>query len=198
MRACIVGNGPSAKDQGGKIDACDLVVRLKCWWAHGAENAGRKIDAWAWFGQEETLIQPVPKMNCEHWYTLCLKQEREWKDWEDKFSAFVRYSQGLPTRRLWDDLWVRCFDYLDRAPTTGFVALAMALEIYKPEELLLVGFDSTTPDQPNYDCARVAWSKKSCHDFAAEKLAMAEIGDGGWLGEPIGTQLEWIGDPINA
>ena len=50
MRVCVVGNGPSAQGKGEIIDAADFVVRIKAFWCHGAEDAGSKIDALAWYG----------------------------------------------------------------------------------------------------------------------------------------------------
>ncbi len=203
MKLCVVGNGPSAKGQGAEIDACDFVVRIKAWWAHGAEDAGEKIDAWAWYGDEPRLVEPAPVLNCEHWLTLCNQQMSAWADPDELIAGFKRQMARRPienrmTRRLWDSVWVQACEHLDREPSTGFVAVAMAIQAFDPDSLLLIGFDSLTADQPNYDNARHKWGFVTQHHFDTEKRAMAEIRNGTWLGEPIETKLEWIGEPSHA
>lgn len=197
MKLCVVGNGPSAKGHGAEIDACDFVVRLKAWWVHGAEDAGERIDAWAWFGDANWAPETVsvPVSGCEHWFTQCDKQMSKRIDFDARWGSFIRLSQGEPTQRLTDDLWERVQSYLERDPSTGCVAVAMAMELFRPDELLLVGFDSTTADAPNYTCARIDWGRTFAHAFDKEKLAFAEIRDGTWLGGSVQTCLKWIGEP---
>ena len=195
MRFCVVGNGPSAKGHGTEIDACDFVVRMKAWWAHGAEDAGQRIDAWAWFGADQEIVLPVPVFACEHWFTHCMAQAPGW-DTPMLRAAFAREARQQPTRFLADWLWIRAVGYLDRLPSTGFVAVLMGLEALCPAELLLIGFDSLTPGSPNFNNARYKSPRNGAHNFVKEKAALAEIHNGSWLGKPINTKLEWIGGAI--
>lgn len=197
MRVCVVGNGPSARGHGREIDACDFVVRLKGWWAHAAEDAGSKIDAWVWFGDVQSLPSGRPHMICQHWYTHCPEQtaeqpQRSRMRWE----VFRYFADGLPQWQLPDGMWKQACDYLHGThPSVGFIAVHMAMHLLRPESLLLAGFDSTTPDAPNYAPARVDWRRTFGHDFALEKQMFAAIRESRWMGDPTKTRLEWIGEP---
>ncbi len=196
MRSCVVGNGPSAEGKGAEIDACDFVVRIKAWWAHGAENAGERIDAWAWYGDEIQLAGPIPEMNSERWFTQTVSQVRANPAAWDRVASLVRTASLQPIRWVPDLLWDAAFRRLEWHPSTGFVAVCMAIAIKRPDELVLYGFDSTAPDRANYQDARSEplpprLLSHPPHDVLAEKRAMADLFNGKWLGEPCRTALEW-------
>lgn len=196
MKLCVVGQGPSAKGRGREIDACDFVVRMKAFWRCGAEDAGEKIDAWAWLGGDaKVTADPPPRLLCEQWLTYCPQQM---KAHEKRGELFTAATKGRVVRQLTGEAWSRMKRYLKSDPSTGFVTVAMAMTAFSPEVLVLVGFDSTTPEKPNYYDARHKWPTIAGHQFDREKQALAGIHDGTWLGEPTATTLEWIGEPNHA
>jgi hypothetical protein len=201
MKVCIVGNGPSAKGRGREIDACDFVVRMKAFWLYGAEDAGEKIDAWAWYGHTGTAGDGVPvkdissqiPRHIEHWFTRC-DQQAAWLG--DDGQLRVRKAKNVASRdvfhQLTDQLWSRANEYLYYHPSTGFVTLAMALHRWPDAAVVLYGFDSTTPERPNYYDARPPVNTVGyTHHVLTEKRAIAEIHNGTWLGKPTAATLTW-------
>lgn len=201
MRVCIVGNGPSAKGHGTEIDACDIVIRLKAWWRFGAVDAGSKCDVWAHFAcpqvqavyeNKSTPEEMQRTTDGEHWMLHTVEQMRDPKE---RVGFLVRMAALGVLRWVTQSCWQRARDYLDRDPSSGMVAAAMAMDVYEPTELALYGFDCTTPDQPNFENARIR--QLPCdHDFVAEKRALAEIHEGRWLGEAVETGLVWPDEPV--
>ncbi len=197
MRICIVGNGPSAKGHGAEIDDCDFVVRLKAYWHHSALDTGSKTNAIAWFGSQrnlwwETTIQPV-----EHWRTWSDRQYDEalpaWK----KAREFFHYTAfGLPVMVLDYAHWRHAANYLDRFPSTGFIAVMMAIARWPECNLLLTGYDSTIEGRPDYyDARNPNPDAPHPHDVLTEKRAMAKLLKSEWLGDPCGVKLEWLHMP---
>ena len=189
MRVCIVGQGPSAEGRGTEIDACDIVVRMKEFWNCGASDAGEKTDVVAYYGGSAACAQEYGK---EHWMThnpaRLIKLETMGRR---RIETFVNWANGRPIVWLDDDYWQRMHDYLNRDPSTGFVACGMAIRRYPGCRLVLYGFDSTTVDRPNYWDAQQLAKKKVAHCVMAEKLAIAEIFKGRWLGEKTAVTLNW-------
>lgn len=200
MKLCIVGQGPSAKGRGREIDACDFVVRMKAYWRVGAEDAGEKIDAWAWYGHIGSSDRggvPREDLSCvpsgiEHWFTHCpcrlvvsLKTAR--------LPDAMSLSGSDPFHQLSDDLWNRAVRHIGYHPSTGFVAICMGLDRFPNAELVLYGFDSTTTDKPNF------WDARGCdgdkvklaHRVDIEKRVIAEIQKGTWLRKPTAATLAW-------
>lgn len=66
-KVAVIGQGESARGLGREIDACDFIVRLRAYWYNGAKDAGRKVDAVAWFGSN------LAAFLCQGFFT----QERE-------------------------------------------------------------------------------------------------------------------------
>lgn len=195
MKLCIVGQGPSAKGRGREIDACDFVVRMKAFWLHGAENAGEKISAWAWFGDKEWPGDAVgPSSQCEHWLTHCKVQiATALKVGQKRVQRAKEAAGRAGYRQLSDRLWTRARVHLDRHPSTGFIAVCMGMDRFHRPDLVLYGFDSTGPQRPNYWDARRPPEPdcKHHHHVLAEKRAIAEIRNGMWLGAPTTATLTW-------
>ena len=203
MKLCIVGLGPSAKGRGREIDACDFVVRMKAFWRCGAEDAGTKINAWAYYGYtgssgdgvpKEDIVHHVPR-GTEHWFTHCRQQVQEHAATHQERLDNARLAAGGdPFHQLPGYLWLRAKRHLNRDPSTGFVAVCMALE-YFTAELVLYGFDSTTTDKPNYWDARGGVTEAELdnlpHHMDVEKRAIAEILGGKWLAQGTGATLTW-------
>ncbi len=197
MKVCIVGNGPSAEGHGPEIDASDFIVRMKAFWLFGAVDSGERCDAWAWFGETDPRrAEAVPEADIdnvgarEHWFTQCNLQIPETKRY--RLELAQRFSDVARWRQISDTLWKRMRAHLGRFPSTGITAVAMAIDLLPVDELLLFGFDGTTPDKPNYhDARRPNPNDPHAHDQLAEKRAIAELLDGQWLGEPSKVKLIW-------
>ncbi|KKN79764.1 hypothetical protein LCGC14_0336190 [marine sediment metagenome] len=195
MKVAIVGNGPSAKGKGAEIDACDFVVRIKAWWRHGAKDAGEKINAWAWYGDHAGLRECPVGMDGEVWFTQCSNQilAHDPDKQERHLTAFANYSLGRPASWLSNQEWDRLVARRDsHHPSTGMVAVAMALARFPGCELHLFGFDSTTRDRPDfYDARNADLNALDPHRQLSEKQMFRRIGDGTWLGEPTTATLVW-------
>ncbi len=197
MRVCIVGNGPSAEGHGAEIDACDFVVRIKAWWVFAAKDAGSRCDALAHYGWGNWEERPA--FDGEHWITQTVSQIENHPDgW--KRLQFITYTAELrPIRWLPGPMWDRLVYHIGSHPSTGMVAVAIAMETARPDELVLCGFDATTEDASFFGDARGnAWpgDHGNHHDWVKEKLALKGIREGTWLGQPTKTKLEWIGEPV--
>ena len=198
MRVCIVGQGPSANGQGELIDGCDFVVRIKAYWECGATDAGEKINAWAHYGHP--IVNPAwknapPKV--EHWITHCPGQFATPEEpGPERYRLAVAHADGRLMRILPDALWWRLRKWLNRHPSTGMVAASMAMHALPLSEIVLVGFDSTTHNKPNYlDAQQHAIIDSHPHDMLTEKKALASIADGLWLGNPTDAKLTWPSKP---
>jgi hypothetical protein len=192
MRLCIVGQGPTAAGHGKEIDACDLVVRIKNHWRCGADDTGHKTSVVAHYG-DGWSNPPEAVKRAEQWFTqtprqLRLKEEEGWR----RLQHLVEHARHQPIRWATQALWNRVSEYLNGShPSTGMMAVAMAVELYPDCELVLFGYDSTTPDRPNFWDAKQLAEKKAPHDVLAEKRAIAELLNGMWLGQPSRATLEW-------
>lgn len=195
---CIVGQGPSAKGQGRIIDSADIVVRLKAFWAHGAEDVGSKLDILAWYGCPIGWDHPdKPELRCEYWITQSTEQ------WFGKgprqleraiHAEFAKKTVGTSTfHQLPHKRWRELARALrGEYPSTGFVAVDMAMNILKPEKLILFGYDATHPDREGWADARDGSPWTTCgHPMAMEKWMIAQITMGSWCGNRCNTQLEW-------
>ena len=189
-RICIVGNGPSAENMGKEIDSWPFVVRMKEYHVFGPRNSGKKIDALACF-----------RGNCcpddvdigEFWFTVSDEFSHELCD-----LTFIRKrADGKPVFVITDKLYGNVRRHLTklskhpRAPTTGFAAIAMAIE-FGAKELFLVGFDAVSPDVPGWGDAvyRSDWAAHG-HDYKAEKRAINNLHHNIWLGDHSDVKLTW-------
>lgn len=193
MKLCIVANGPSAEGHGREIDACDFVVRMKKYWKAGAKNAGRTIHAWATRGNLDAYQEQ--RENVEHWYVLQCSFFANRGQEKFKQEMLDMNNRGRGRRILWAARadYEELHNYLGKSPSTATVVIYMALQVFPACELVLYGFDSTTPDRPRYKDARPSGDNtpNTLHDFVAEKRAVAEIHKGTWLGKPTAATLTW-------
>lgn len=206
VRVCIVGQGPSAEGKGAEIDACDFVVRIKAFWEYGAGDTGRSVDAIATYGDWNGW-RPMPDwvQPKEYWFTQCpsqveqheMTQERGHSLAHHRLSFIVKQADGAAIRWLTDKRWKRLCEVVGSHPSTGFVAVAMAMWILAPAQLLLVGFDSVDPDLPNFWDARHATTQSSiAHNMASEKKRLRElVTRWTWLGTRTATDATWLEMP---
>lgn len=196
MQICIVGQGATAEDRGGEIDACEKVVRLKRYWECGAKNTGLRVDVVAHYGDNWALAGGAPR-GVEQWVNQTVWQKRKQGDygWES-IAHIVEQAEWAPIRWMPHRLWQKVADHIEgKHPSTGMVAIAMALDMHPDCELVLYGFDGTTPDRPNFWDARQTAEQLAHHDILREKWAIAEIEKGTWLGEPTKAKLTWPQKP---
>lgn len=137
MRVAIVGHGASAEGArlGSAIDACGLVVRMHdCHWQE-AEDYGQRWDIGIlpgpWRGQWERTRNGTPS---EGWWCYTLKKHAAP---ESVGGAKVLAKVDLSHTRA---LLLRP-GMVRAAPTRGLAAALMAIEIARPETIVLIGFD---------------------------------------------------------
>jgi hypothetical protein len=179
---------------GDEIDAHDIVVRMKAYWLHGAENCGTKLSVWATYPDLHAGVTP-PSEPDELWITHCPGQIRR-AGREEGLVDIRRRHLGSNAMQLEDTDWHACFARLGKHPSTGFVTGAMAIRSYPTCELSLYGFDSTTPDRDDFWDARRPYGggdERTAlhHGIMNEKRELAKIAQGLWLGEPCEVTLNW-------
>lgn len=198
MNVCVVGSGPTAEGKGELIDACDFVIRLKRFWLEGATNVGYSCHAVASYDYPVEMTVFTKLTDAEFWITQTPQQLLATHDaeWLEMFA--VRHGLGV-IRWVSHLFWTRIGEALGYHPSTGFVAMCMAMELFDPEALTLVGFDQLTPEDPNFHCARRRITPAQCakpnHNFVAEKRCIAELENGVWLGKGCHTHLVWSDKP---
>ena len=198
MNVCVVGSGPTAQGKGKLIDACDFVVRLKRFWLEGATDVGYSCNAIASYDYPIEMTVFTKWANAEFWITQTPQQllATHDADWLEMFT--VRHGLGV-IRWLSGLSWTEITSALGHHPSTGFVAICMAMELLTPDVLTIVGFDQLTPANPNFHCARRKITPAQCakpnHDFVAEKRGIAELEESKWLGKECHTKLVWSDKP---
>ena len=188
MRFAIVGNGPSALTRSEEIAACDQVVRIN------VPNmvSGDKWTVWASNFNADLAgkLDPLNRPPARQW--LCVPRTY-------LSAVSPQGSMPIPERceaevsaPQWASLW---FAAGFHRPTTGFVAVLLALEA-GATELFLAGFDATTPKAPGWGSAAWDWAAERCrwtmHDFAAEKAALRTLRDTGeFCGKHYSVKVIW-------
>lgn len=220
MRVAVVGNGPSAAGRGAEIDACDRVVRCNRCFDTGASGAGSKLDALAVYGNESlraglsdagvlagaASLGGILPPACEVWLTLPPSRCRPFAPEHCGNVLVAQALAGLrPIRWIPEAAWAEELAHLCglrggwSAPSTGFTAVDLALRVWRPDELLLCGFDATEPGASGWNDARdEPWPlvQAQGHGLAVEKLCFATLRDRGlWLGQPCATRVLWAGTP---
>lgn len=196
MRVAVVGNGPSAAGRGAEIDAHDFVVRCNAFGLAGALDAGVKLSAWAWFAcpvVAERMGQAPAGDYC-FWMTKPLAQ---WgcSDIVDP-RLLIRWAAGRPIRWVPIAYAKEVAEALGAEPTTGFMAVDMAIRMLRAPEIGLYGFDAVRPGEPGWGDAREVWPwlVNYPHRQDLEKIAFTRLRDEGtWLGQPCATRLNWRG-----
>ena len=199
----IVGNGPSAEGKADEIDGYEFVVRLRDWWRCAAEHAGDKISAHAYFCWWDNW-QADPHKGFEHWFTWCPEQlEHAGSLGWQRLAFFNRRAGGGRVRWLTNARWNQLRGALGDHPSTGIVAVTMAIDRFRsvPIELGLYGFDSTTPERPNFFDAREANKVQNeqyqvTHNILAEKRLLADLqGRGEWINGKRDIKVTWPDKP---
>ena len=189
----IVGNGPSATGYGPQIDACHVVVRIKNYWTHGGKDAGDKLTAWATYGEEDDGPPTKPQ---EVWFTQTPEQVMANPAMRTRLTNAIAAARGIPLFWYTHEEWMEATLFLEAEPSTGFVAIQMALRRFPRCRLVIFGFDSTTPDAPNWeDATPFPGGNMSAHPFLREKQAIAAIDGGQWMGRPTAATLTWPNRP---
>ena len=109
----------------------------------------------------------------------------------------ARLAAGKPIRWYPDPWYAEAVKFLGGCPSTGFVAVDIAVRAMVPDVLVLYGFDATKPGLPGWDDARKPMVDH--HNFTKEKLTIAALRDRQeWLGEPWWEKppvVEWPNAP---
>jgi hypothetical protein len=205
VRIAVVGNGPSAKGRGAEIDAADFVVRINHFERIAAEDSGRKLSAWARYGNTGVPV-PRPEQWCELWYCLPPSRTRgqctpdtDWGNLAYEVNA-AEWRPMICVPEYYYQVMAKAVNpHRFQGPSTGFVAVGMAIHRAGPGgQVDVYGFDAITPDKPGWDEARggKSWPEHIAHDFVREKQLFAEFRDKGlWCGETCTTKISWPGAP---
>lgn len=195
MRVAVVGNGPSAIGCGAEIDACDFVVRCRSFWDR-TKDVGEKTNAVGWFGSWED--DPFRPIDGEHWFTHCAKQVG-WLpcggDGVERLGRFFDASVGKDRRMLSDASWEKAVKFLGSHPSTGFIVVQMAMELLKPDELHLFGYDGSFGTFGHGAGDPIPLDQQNSHDMVSEKMALMDMLDGTFLGEQIQCKVKWHNPP---
>jgi hypothetical protein len=200
IRLCVVGNGWSPIGHGPWIDGHDFVVRCtSCVTAH-KRRAGWKTSAWAWFGNASLWpgVYQVPGDASESWFVLPRSGKRfhsEAYAYAQKLSA----NHGMRFRAIHEPIFSLAKSVLKIQPSTGFLAILMALHVMHPAKMTVIGMDATLPTKPGWDEPNPVRKWKTDgrrvfgHNFVREKellaasIAAKRFGPMFWE-----TDIEWV------
>ena len=192
MKVAVVGNGPSAEGCGDLIDACDFVVRMKVFWKYAADGAGEKIDAWATFLDDGREYRGSHEL----WVVQTPKQIFRYDTATERIRDICDAANGQPIRWYTERELHIATQCLEAEPSTGFVAVDMALRRFPDCSLCIFGFDSTVPNAPNWeDAKRHPGGNVSQHSFIEEKRMISRIDEGEWMCQPTKAGLIWENRP---
>jgi hypothetical protein len=196
----VVGNGFSPLGKGAMIDSHDFVVRCtSCVTAHQGE-AGSKIDAWAWFGNANLWpnLYKIPDGKFQSWFILNPASKKFNSD-ACAYAARLSEARGLPFAPISPGLFNLARTVLKVQPSTGFLAILMALQRLHPRRMTVVGMDATLPTNPGWDephpvkLWKTDGKRAYGHNFVREKQLLAasikakRFGPLFWT-----TDIEWV------
>ena len=178
---CIVGHGPSLKGAGlgKKIDACDVVVRLKNCSMLLAEprNYGKRTDVMC--SSTEVLHHLWKVKALEYWGFPKKGSYNQgsvaWLERKIGYSAPVVVP--LQVSNFWNEFF-RQMGAKHPNVSTGVGALIIALDRLSPKEVYLAGFDKVLdPSTDGYKCTVPTLFNKggtadTGHDWNTEKLLL--------------------------
>ena len=180
----IVGHGPSLKGSGlGKrIDAFDCVIRLKnCYMLLAeAHDFGRKTDVMC---SSTEVLPTIAKVKAKEYWGYPKKGDynRASVKWlERQVSGRVRVPLEIC------NVWNKAFREMGgKHPnvSTGMAALIIALELRRPQEVTLAGFDKVwSPDSDGYQSTvpshfNAGGTKDTGHDWIAENVLLNVLSD---------------------
>lgn len=162
MKIAIIGYGTSCdgKGFGEKIDACDLVVRFCCTDLSCSGDYGTRYDAGVMAGpwgleRNTALVKHLPSQ----WWMYWLRLGRRWNPPNPLLDRMV----------LQHDVVVPEIESAGLAPTRGLCAVMMACKFYRPNTVILVGFDSLMSGKQTGYGKHYSWP-------GGAQLAQLEIG----------------------
>lgn len=196
----VVGNGSSAAEHPELIDEQDFVVRVNTWYKHfPGFCAGKRLDAWAlWPPAWNSNILEAPAGEYEVWLTTSVRLQ-DMMLTEALARHKFRAVDPLTYETAWKALEADRVKHGVSAnsyaawPSSGFVALAMALAL-GPQEVLITGFDATVKSAPGWGdhVQDFKWADVQGHDYVAEKRLIGALSkDGSWLGAKLATKVRW-------
>lgn len=201
----VVGNGSSAAEHPELIDAQDFVVRVNTWYKHfPGFCAGKRHDAWAlWPPAWNSNILEAPAGEYEVWLTTPVNL-RDMMLTE----ALARHKFRVVDHWTYEAAWKALEADREKHgpsansyaawPSSGFVALAMALRL-GAEEVLITGFDATVSSAPGWGDHKehYPWAKVQGHDYAAEKRLIGQLESSGrWGSGLVAGKVRWEKLPV--
>jgi hypothetical protein len=187
---------------GGMIDSHDFVVRCTSWVTAHRGQSGAKISAWAWFGSPALWpkVYAIPEGRWESWFVL-VPSGKTFNVSASYFAKGVATAHG-PNYEIDPALWNLAKSVLRVQPSTGFLAVLMALQRLHPSRLTIVGMDCTLPTNPYWDEPfRVKnWptdgKRAFGHNYVREKQLLAGSVKNKRFGPMFWeTEIDWIGRP---
>lgn len=194
MKAALVGNGPSAGRYGEEIDRTEFVVRMSNWIHYFPDwSAGRKCSAWAGPFYPKDNKQVPPGRGWEMWMTCPL----EWHKGKKRFRNAERIAapRGSIIRVCPLAAYTRLRQHLQSSagrslpPSTGILAVAMALPLAEFSRITLYGFDAGLSNACRYANGRKG--RFNLHPFAAEAMLLGGLENGTWMGDPVSKEVVW-------
>lgn len=153
----IVGHGASIlrRPMGAVIDSARVVVRLK--------DAPR-LDPQHWGTRTDVICARRP-----HWLGATLREDVDYWLFDSPSIAGPVYADV----KRWE-AWYR--DFSTRKPSTGLCAVMCAVELLRPKNLAVVGFDAVTSGKQSHGGKWTGTGPWLAHDAEAEKRALHALG----------------------
>jgi len=207
----LVGNGPSATDQGQFIDACDFVVRQARWLTQGSKNTGAKVSAICGYNNNTEIPAYVQRLR--DWELWCNVPAESFLS-EPTLSApfdwnwLLRSADGRIIRLAREELvhtltahlrnislYQKNQPYID----LGLACIMMALD-RGADRIHLWGYDRTGYGKKNDDWGQEKFNlinDQLHHDYRARAVILADLVDKHlWVGEELDLkEVVWHGRP---
>lgn len=198
-RCVIVGHGPSLKGlrQGKNIDACDKVVRLKNCYTLLAEphNYGTRTDAMC---SSTEVLPTIERVKADEYWGYPKKgtYNKAATNWLQRKTGKVPHVP-LELCNFWNCFFLELGGKHPNV-STGMAAMIIALDRYKPDTLVLAGFDKVlNPATPGYACTvptpfNSGGTKDTGHDWGTEHKMLP------YLAQHFNCRIEEIGGKLVA
>ena len=189
MSVCIVGNSDNVIDSGlgEKVDSCDTVIRINDFLTAGHEkDVGKKttVIACAFSGANKLVNDPSwPTksllLNSDVWMVRYPRSDRN----QRALSCGLRIEDiTYPDPHVYDELVASVYSrFWRKEPSSGLVAIAMAISKYPDQKIFIHGFDNKTGKEgkrhyfdPNFFDVDLP-NDPVGHDWESESLYIEEL-----------------------
>lgn len=180
MKVCVVGHGPSLKGKklGRIIDSHDKVVRLKgSSSVHGSEDYGIKCNALC---SSTEIMGVFRRQNAEEYWAYPKKGEFSHPV---AIKVITEIEKPVMIPLLFSNYWNHRFREMGACHpnvSTGMAAILFSIHRWKPEEIILAGFDTLlNPDiqfDRNPEIPRSGVGDYPNHDWKKENELLTILG----------------------